>query len=157
VYAFRAPVPQLPQLLRTRLTAIACGARLPTRLRLFQHKKLPCCRDRAAERRKELAATFERSGDAASGELTVRTLADQVASLKAELAAKKALEIAERNRALGGGAGSPREIGSAVTMSPLTEARAKAAAAAAVSVSEASTPAARQSFAPAATAAAGKW
>jgi len=129
----------------------------------LQHKKLPCCRDRAAERRKELAATFERSGDAASGELTVRTLADQVASLKAELAAKKALEIAERNRALGGGAGSPREIGSAVTMSPLTEARAKAAAAAAVSVSEASasasssTPAARQSFAPAATAAAGKW
>ena len=55
---------------------------------------------------------------AAEGELTVRALASTVAALKAELAAKKALEIAERN------AGSERDA--SLTVSPLAKARAEA-------------------------------
>ena len=74
-----------------------------------------------------LAVTASRASGNEEGDLTVRTLADQVALLKAELAAKKALEIAERNRE-SGGKGS---AGSA-TLSPLAEARAKAAADSAV-------------------------
>jgi len=106
-----------------------------------KHKTLPCCRDRAAERRKLLASTASR---AVEGDLTVRTLAEQVAALKAELAAKKALEIAERNREAGA------KGGASVTLSPLAEARAKAAAESAV-VAAAAPPSpvvARANFAP---------
>ena len=91
-----------------------------------KHGKLPCFRDRGAEKRAALAALAARNTGAEESELTVRTLASTVAALKAELAAKKALEIAERNAAAGGGgAGS-------MTLSPLAKARAAAVAAGAV-------------------------
>jgi len=88
-----------------------------------KHGKLPCFRDRGAEKRAALAALAARNTAAEEGDLTVRTLASTVASLKAELAAKKALEIAERN------AGS---ADARMTMSPLAKARAEAVAESAV-------------------------
>ena len=87
----------------------------------------------------------------------MRTLADQVAALKAELAAKKALEISERNREAGGAGSAAVRV---TTMSPLTEARGKAAAEAAVAAAAAAAaasggssspraaPAVREAFAP---------
>jgi len=93
-----------------------------------KHGKLPCFRDRAAEKRAMLSATASRVTSSEEGDLTVRTLADQVALLKAELAAKKALEVAERNREHGGGGTG----GASVTLSPFAEARAKAAAESAI-------------------------
>jgi hypothetical protein len=95
-----------------------------------KHGKLPCCRDRGAEKRAALAAAVARNTQAAEGDLTVRTLASTVAELKAELAAKKALEVAERNREAGGGRGANAGVG--MTLSPLAEARAKAVAESAV-------------------------
>jgi hypothetical protein len=86
-----------------------------------KHGKLPCCRDRAAEKRAMLASTAARSGGSSEeSDLTVRTLATTVAQLKAELAAKRATEIAERN------SGGPEVR--AATLSPMAEARAKAVA-----------------------------
>lgn len=93
-----------------------------------KHGKLPCFRDRGAEKRAALAAMADRNSGAAEGELTVRALASTVAALKAELAAKKALEIAERN------AGSERDA--SLTVSPLAKARAEAAAESAVAAVE---------------------
>jgi len=89
-----------------------------------KHGKLPCFRDRGAEKRAALAAMAERNAGTVEGELTVRALASTVAALKAELAAKKALEIAERN------AGGARDAN--LTVSPLAKARAEAAAEGAV-------------------------
>ena len=93
-----------------------------------KHGKLPCFRDRGAEKRAALAAMAERNAGTAEGELTVRALASTVAALKAELAAKKALEVAERNAAAGAGA----RDASSLTVSPLAKARAEASAESAV-------------------------
>jgi hypothetical protein len=107
-----------------------------------KHGKLPCFRDRGAEKRAALASAASRNTASEEGDLTVRTLANTVAQLKAELAAKKALEVAERNR------GS--EVRAAVTLSPLAEARAKAVAESAIASASASG-GARAQFAPAGT------
>jgi hypothetical protein len=89
-----------------------------------KHGKLPCFRDRGAEKRAALAALAARNTGAEESELTVRTLASTVATLKAELAAKKAMEIAERNAAAGGGGAGAGSM----TLSPLAKARAEAVA-----------------------------